>query len=154
VEHGLPVITELRWGLVTSSSKDEKIAYSLINARSETVAEKPAFRSAFKKRRCLIPADGFYEWHALGAKLKQPWRFVRLDRQPFQFAGLWDHWRNPDDADAEPLETFTVLTTTPNRVAAPIHDRMPVILDGGGAKPVAGRIDHSRNVGQSAPSLP
>lgn len=130
LEHGLPVITELRWCLVPSWAKDEKIAYSLINARSETVAEKPAFRSAFKKRRCLIPADGFYEWQALGAKLKQPWRFVRPDRQPFPFAGLWEHWRHPDDANAEPLETFTLLTTTPNGVAALVHDRMPVILDG------------------------
>jgi putative SOS response-associated peptidase YedK len=130
LEHGLPVITELRWGLVPSWAKDEKIAYSLINARSETVAEKPAFRSAFKKRRCLIPADGFYEWQQVGTKLKQPWRFVRPDRQPFLFAGLWEHWRNPADPAAEPLETFTILTTTPNTVAAPIHDRMPVILDG------------------------
>jgi putative SOS response-associated peptidase YedK len=130
LEHGLPVITELRWGLVPSWAKDEKIAYSLINARSETVAEKPAFRSAYRKRRCLIPADGFYEWQPVGAKLKQPWRFVRPDRQPFLFAGLWEHWRNPEDAAAEPLETFTILTTTPNSVAAPVHDRMPVILDG------------------------
>lgn len=82
LEHGLAVITELRWGLVPSWAKDEKIAYSLINARSKTVAEKPAFRSAYKKRRCLIPADGFYEWQPLGPKLRQPWRFVRPDRNP------------------------------------------------------------------------
>ncbi len=128
LEHGLPVVQELRWGLVPSWAKDIKIGYSLINARSETVATKPSFRSAFKKQRCLVPADGFYEWQQVG-KLKQPWRFVQPDYRPFVFAGLWESWRDPAN-DAQPLESFTVLTTEPNAVTAPVHDRMPVILEG------------------------
>ena len=129
LEQGLPVVRELRWGLVPAWAKDPKVGYSLVNARSETVAEKPSFRSAFKKRRCLVPADGFYEWQQLG-KLKQPWRFVRPDHEPFLFAGLWESWRDPADPSAAPLESFTIITTEPNAVAAPVHDRMPVILDG------------------------
>ncbi len=124
LEHGLPVVAELRWGLVPSWAKDVKIGYQCINARSETAAEKPAFRSAFKKRRCLVPADGFYEWQALG-KLKQPWRFARPDRRAFVFAGLWESWRDPaQPPEAEPLETFTIITTEPN----------PVILEGDGVR--------------------
>ena len=124
----------LRWGLIPSWSKDAKTAYKLINARAETVAEKPAFRSAFKSRRCLLPADGFYEWRTLG-KAKQPYLFRPRDRQPFAFAGLWEHWQPPTVADlwgsAEPpapIESCTIITTTANELVGEIHDRMPVML--------------------------
>lgn len=132
----------LRWGLVPGWAKDEKIAVQCINARSETVAEKPSFRSAFKSRRCLVPADGFFEWQKVG-KAKVPWRFVRPDGGAFVFAGLWESWQ-PTDRETK-LETFTILTTEPNRVAGKIHDRMPVILDAKGAEewldPERGRDD-------------
>lgn len=115
----------LRWGLIPSWAKDPKIGNSLINARGETVHEKPAFRSAFKARRCLVPADGFYEWRKLSGGSKQPYRITMADSSPFAFAGLWERWDKGD----EPLETFTIITTTANVLVAPIHDRMPVILD-------------------------
>ena len=115
----------LRWGLIPSWAKDAKIAHSLINARCETVAEKPAFRSAFKKRRCLIPADGFYEW-ARDSKPKQGYHFHRRDHGPFAFAGLWETWTNPDE---KPVETCTIITTAANEIVAPFHERMPVVLD-------------------------
>ncbi len=114
----------LRWGLIPSWAKDPKIAYSLINARSETAADKPSFRSAMKRRRCLIPADGFYEWKKVG-KQKLP-LYIRLrDESPFAFAGLWESWQPPQ---GDPVETCTILTTTANEVVAPFHERMPVIL--------------------------
>ena len=115
----------LRWGLIPSWAKDPKIGNSLINARGETVHEKPAFRSAFKARRCLVPADGFYEWRKLPGGGKQPYRITMADGSPFAFAGLWERW----DKGEEPLETFTIITTSANELVAPIHDRMPVILD-------------------------
>ena len=121
---------QMVWGLVPSWAKDVKIATSCINARSETVADKPAFRSAFKSRRCLVPVDGFFEWEKRG-KVKVPWRFVRQDGKEILFAGLWESWKPPGTEVA--LETFTILTTTPNAVAEPVHDRMPVILDVAGA---------------------
>ncbi|MBF2066291.1 MAG: SOS response-associated peptidase [Calothrix sp. C42_A2020_038] len=114
----------LRWGLIPSWSKDPNIATKLINARSETVAEKPSFRSAFKKRRCLIVASGFYEWQHREGK-KQPFYFQLEDKQPFGFAGLWEHWLSPD---GEEIDTCTILTTSANELMAPVHDRMPVIL--------------------------
>ncbi len=120
------VVNELRWGLVPEWSRDEAVGFSLINARSETLAEKPAFRTAFRSRRCLIVADGFYEWQVLG-RSKQPWRFARTDSDFLLFAGLWESWSSPDQAT--PLESFTVITTVPNSVVAPIHDRMPACLD-------------------------
>jgi putative SOS response-associated peptidase YedK len=95
----------------------------MINARGETVAEKPAFRSAVKQRRCLVPADGFYEW-IKGPAGKQPHYIHFADGRPFAFAGLWERWTKGD----EPLDTFTIITTTPNALVAPLHDRMPVIL--------------------------
>ncbi|MEQ1858427.1 MAG: SOS response-associated peptidase [Chthoniobacteraceae bacterium] len=119
--------TIVRWGLIPSWAKDAKIASSLINARSETVAEKPAFRSAYKKRRCLVPADGFYEWQKSGT-MKIPQHIFMRSGEPFAFAGLWEIWRDPATPDAESVRSFTILTTTPNEVLAPIHDRMPVIL--------------------------
>lgn len=117
-----------QWGLIPSWAKDPKIGNSLINARAETVAEKPAFRAAFKRRRCLILADGFYEWQREGegrGARKTPMFIQMKDGRPFAFAGLWETWKAPD---AEPLHTCTILTTTPNALMAPIHNRMPVIL--------------------------
>lgn len=117
----------LRWGLVPSWSKDAKAGASMINARAETVAERPAFRAAFKARRCLIPADGFYEWRKVEGGAKQPYRITMANGSPFCFAGLWERWTKGD----QPLETFTIITTTANELVAPIHERMPVILDPG-----------------------
>lgn len=113
-----------RWGLVPSWAKDASMGARLINARSETVAEKPAFREAFKSRRCLIPADGFYEWARTGGR-KQPYFFQMRDESPFAFAGLWERWRG---SDGETLDSCTILTTEANEVLRPVHDRMPVIL--------------------------
>ncbi len=115
----------LRWGLIPSWAKDRAIGDRMINARAETLAAKPAFRSAFRARRCLIVADGFYEWKKVGGR-KQPHLIAFRDRRPFAFAGLWERW----DGDG-PVESCTIVTTTANDVVAPIHDRMPVILDPG-----------------------
>ena len=117
-------LTQARWGLVPSWAKDDKAGASLINARCETVADKPAFRSAYEKRRCLVPADGFYEWQKTGLG-KVPHRFTLKDDSLFAFAGLWETWRQPDGT---PLRTISLMTTTANAVVAPVHDRMPVIL--------------------------
>jgi len=117
----------LHWGLIPSWAKDRKMASKLINARAETVAEKPAFRSAFRKRRCLVVADGFYEWQQQeNKKQKQPFYFRLSDGEPFAFAGLWEHWQ---DATGEEIESCTVLTTEANDLMRPIHNRMPVILE-------------------------
>jgi putative SOS response-associated peptidase YedK len=124
-------LCKLRWGLIPSWSKDPKIGASLINARAETVAEKPSFRSAYKKRRCLIPADAFYEWQALpGVKKKVPHRISIVakpngDDTLFQFAGLWETWRGDDGTT---LETCTIITTAANEFMQPLHNRMPVIV--------------------------
>ena len=115
----------LRWGLIPAWAKDPSIGARLINARAETVAEKPAFRSAFKSRRCLIPADGYYEWKKTGSR-KQPYYLRLQDERPFALAGLWDRW-NGGGKDA-PLETCTIITTEANEITCPIHDRMPAIL--------------------------
>lgn len=113
----------LRWGLVPAWSP-RPTPTPLTNARAETVAEKPAFRDAFRHRRCLVPADGFYEWkHTPDGR--RPWLFARRDGQPFCFAGLWERWTG---TDAEPLESFAIVTTTPNELVAPLHDRMPVVI--------------------------
>jgi putative SOS response-associated peptidase YedK len=114
----------VRWGLVPFWAKDVSIGYRMINARSETVLWKPAFREAFATRRCLIPADGFYEWKRLGS-LKQPFHFGMKDDSLFAFAGLWDRWNS---ADATVVESCTILTTTANGLVGDVHDRMPVIL--------------------------
>jgi putative SOS response-associated peptidase YedK len=116
----------LRWGLIPSWASDPKIAYKLLNARSETVAEKPSFRAAFKQRRCLIPASGFYEWQKGSGKTKQPFFIRPRDGGLFSFAGLWECWHDPKGAT---VETCTILTTGANELMRPIHDRMPVILD-------------------------
>ena len=115
----------LRWGLVPFWAKDPAIGNRMINARSETVAEKPAYRASWRKRRCLVLADGFYEWQATGGP-KQPFFFHRQDGYPFAMAGLWDRW---EKGESGLLESFTILTTTPDEVVAPIHKRMPVILE-------------------------
>jgi putative SOS response-associated peptidase YedK len=114
----------LRWGLIPSWAKDPKIGNQCINAKAETVAEKPAFRSAFKKRRCLVVATGFYEWQVRG-RTKQPMWVGLRSQQPFAFAGLWEHWK---PAEGEPFETCTIITTEPNDLMRSIHNRMPVIL--------------------------
>ncbi len=116
--------TRLRWGLIPSWAKDMKIGASLINARGETVAEKPAFRTAFRRRRCLIPADGFYEWKRDGSQ-KTPYLMTLQDESLFAFAGLWDRWKSPSGGT---IESCSVITTTPNELMATLHDRMPVIL--------------------------
>jgi len=114
----------LRWGLVPSWARDARIGSRMINARAESVLERPAFREAFRRRRCLVPADGFFEWQPRGGG-KHPFLVRLRGGGVFAMAGLWARWRSPD---GEPLDSFTVLTTTPNEVVAPLHDRMPVIL--------------------------
>ena len=115
-----------QWGLVPFWAKDEKIGHKLINARSETAAEKPSFRAAFRKRRCLVLADGFYEWRKeKDGKTKTPVHLRLKSGEPFAIAGLWESWTRPE---GEELFTFTILTTSPNELAATVHDRMPVIL--------------------------
>lgn len=113
-----------KWGLIPSWAKDPKIGNRMINARAETLAEKPSFRTALKKRRCLVLADGFYEWKREG-KLKTPMYIQLKDRRPFAFAGLWETWNSPE---GEWIKTCTIITTTPNALIEKIHDRMPVIL--------------------------
>lgn len=115
----------LRWGLVPSWAKDTSIAAKMINARAETVAEKPAFKKAFQRRRCLLPADGFYEWQTIDGK-KQAFRIRFADGEPFAFAGLWERWM---DAQGNELETCAIVTTDAAPAIAEIHHRMPVILD-------------------------
>ena len=112
------------WGLVPFWAKDPKIGNRLINARAETVAEKPAFRTPFRKHRCLVLADGFYEWDKKGAK-RVPYRVVLYDKKPFAFAGICDYWK---DKDGNELKSFSIITTDANDLIARIHDRMPVIL--------------------------
>lgn len=120
--------TLARWGLVPAWAKDIKFGgYSTINARAETVATKPAFRAAFRHRRCLIPASGFYEWQVRpDAKTKQPWFIAHKDGEPLAFAGLWERWQDPVGMA---LDSCTILVTAGNELMRPIHDRMPVILD-------------------------
>jgi putative SOS response-associated peptidase YedK len=115
----------LHWGLIPFWAKEKSIGNRMINARSETVAEKPSFRNAFKKRRCLVVADGFYEWKK-AANGKQPYRIVMKDREPFAFAGLWESWRDKED-DRE-VESCTFISTDSNETMRQIHPRMPVIL--------------------------
>lgn len=113
----------LKWGLVPRWAKDPGIGNKLINARAETVTEKPSFREAFARRRCLVPVDGFFEWARRGER-KRPFYFHMRDGEPFAIAGLWERW----EGDGGPLETCTLLTTEANELLAPYHDRMPVIL--------------------------
>ncbi|HUV58370.1 MAG TPA: SOS response-associated peptidase [Acidimicrobiales bacterium] len=124
------ILDRYRWGLVPSWSKDPAVGNRLFNARGETVAEKPSFRSAFARRPCVIPVDGFYEWDHRAGRAKQPHYFTRADDQPTLFAGLFEHWRDPNGPeDAAPLATCTIITTEPGDDMDGIHDRMPVVLD-------------------------
>jgi putative SOS response-associated peptidase YedK len=129
----------LRWGLIPFWAKDPSIGNRMINARAETLATKPAFRQAFERRRCLIIADGFYEWQAEGA-VKVPYWIHREGRRPFAFAGLWDRWRPPE---GEPIVSCAIVTTRATEALRPIHERMPVILPPGARErwldPDAGR---------------
>jgi putative SOS response-associated peptidase YedK len=118
----------LRWGLVPSWSADARGAARMINARAESVTSKPAFRAALARRRCIIPADGFYEWRRDGPE-REPWFFRRADQAPMAMAGLWELWRS-DDSD-EWLRTCAIVTTVANRMVAPVHHRMPVLLEPG-----------------------
>lgn len=123
-ERPVRIVSMVRWGLIPYWSKDDKRAYKMINARAETVAERPAFRESIQRHRCLVPADGFYEWARL-APGKQPYHFGMIDGSLFAFAGIWDRWKSPT---GELVESCSILTTTPNTLLADIHDRMPVIL--------------------------
>lgn len=125
---GVRVLEGLRWGLVPFWAKEPGIGGKMINARAETLAEKPSFKAALTRRRCLIPADGFYEWDKAGGT-RQPVHFRLRDGGLFAFAGLWEEWRDPAAPDdAPPLRTCTIITTEPNTVVGRYHDRMPVIL--------------------------
>jgi len=136
------ILSRVRWGLVPSWAKDPKMGDRMINARAEQVADKPAFRTAFTKRRCLVPADGFYEWQVVappstpkGRPKKQPVFVHRRDGEPMAFAGLWEVWKVPDEFTDVPdgvdegwLRSCAIVTTRPNDLLAPVHDRMPVLL--------------------------
>ncbi|ANE45143.1 hypothetical protein SY83_00955 [Paenibacillus swuensis] len=124
---GVNRIGQLQWGLLPPWAKDERMASQLLNAKAETIREKPSFRKAYLSKRCLIPADGFYEWK-LTPRGKQPMRIQLKDRGIFSMAGLYEFWKDPNMPDRQAIATCTVITTTPNRLMEGIHDRMPVIL--------------------------
>jgi putative SOS response-associated peptidase YedK len=124
---GKRVMHLLRWGLIPHWAKDPGLGAKLSNARGEAVADKPAFRDAFNRRRCLVPVDGFYEWKATG-KQKQPYYFSLKSGEPFALGGLWESWRT---SDGDILRTCCLITTGPNETMAPVHDRMPVIVSRG-----------------------
>jgi putative SOS response-associated peptidase YedK len=121
-------LSELRWGLVPRWSRETVPSAMRINARAESVADKPSFREAFERRPCLVPATGFYEWKRIG-RGKEPWFVAREDGEPFCFAGLWERARGPE-AEGGALETFTIVTTEANERVRPLHDRMPLVLRG------------------------
>ncbi len=141
-------LVALRWGLVPFWAKDPSIGNRMINARAETVAEKPAFRAAYRRRRCLVPADGFYEWKK-ERQGKTPWLISREDGEPLAFAGLWERWTSTETG--EDIESATLITTAANEFMAALHDRMPVILDpdtadrwlAGGDDALGYAIDHT-----------
>ncbi len=125
-QDGTRIISGLKWGLIPHWSKDDSFASKLINARAETLAEKPSFRDAFKHKRCIIPASSFYEWDKKSSGTKQPYYFYLKDKDVFGFAGLYEEWL--DKETGELVETCTIITTEANKVLEPVHDRMPVIL--------------------------
>ncbi|MEI8006538.1 MAG: SOS response-associated peptidase [Bacteroidota bacterium] len=116
-------ISLFHWGLIPSWAKEKSIGYKMINARSETILEKPSYKNAFRSRRCLVPADSFFEWKKDSEKT--PYRILMKDEKPFAMAGIWDHWTT---ADGEIIHSFSILTTSSNEMMSSIHDRMPVIL--------------------------
>ena len=118
-------VTAYRWGLIPHWAEDPRIGNRMFNARAETLATSPAFRDAFRRRRCLVPVDSFYEWRREG-KNRQPFRIVGADGRPLALAGLWSGWRDPDSGEVR--RTFTIVTTGPNELMRPIHDRMPVVV--------------------------
>lgn len=122
---GIRLAEPLQWGLVPGWARDPSVGSHMTNARSDTISSKPAYREAFKKRRCLIPANGFYEWQHVSGKTKQPWHIFRADGAPLVFAGLWEKWQTPD---GDLLESCSIITTDANEFMAEIHTRMPVIL--------------------------
>jgi len=127
LDRGTRDVEMLRWGLIPFWAKDMKIGYRMINARSETIQEKPSFRNAFKQRRCLILADGFYEWQKQSGKApKVPFYFQLADGAPFAFAGIWESWNPPE---GKPVRSCSIITTEPNELVAMAHNRMPVMLD-------------------------
>jgi len=127
-QDGVNVLKKMRWGLIPSWAKEERIGYRMINARAEEIDRKPTFRPLLPRRRCLVLADGFYEWEKRGqgkGRVRIPYRFTLKDESPFAFAGLWDKWRSPE---GEELETLTIITTRANKLVSAVHNRMPVIL--------------------------
>jgi putative SOS response-associated peptidase YedK len=122
-------LTVMRWGLIPFWARDGKMAFNTINAKAETITTSPTYREAIKCRRCLVPAEWFYEWRKVDAKTKQPYAIAMKDDSLFAFAGLWDTWKDKETGKA--LETYTVITTDPNELMEPIHNRMPVILHRG-----------------------
>jgi len=123
LEEGKPVLKEMQWGLIPFFSKEPKMEFTTINAKAETLNSRPMWKRLLKDKRCLIPADGFYEWEKAG-DAKKPWRFVLKNREPFLFAGLWDQW---SDANQD-LQTFTIITVPANPLVSKVHNRMPCIL--------------------------
>ena len=121
-------LSELRWGLIPSWAKDPKVGDRMINARAESLVDKPAYERAFRRHRCLVPAEGFYEWQRRGSG-KQPMFIHRRDGEPMALAGLWAAWRDGNEADADWLRSCTIVTTNANDTVAPLHDRMPVVLE-------------------------
>jgi putative SOS response-associated peptidase YedK len=118
-----------RWGLVPFWAKDPSVGSRMINARAETILDKPAFRRPLERRRCIIPADGFYEWQAIeGRKARQPWYIRRVDGDALAFAGLWESWRPVQGSDEGRIVSCTIITTAANDAVRPVHDRMPVVL--------------------------
>lgn len=125
-QRGVGELTKLRWGLVPSWAKDPAIGNRMINARAETIAEKPSFRSAYRSRRCLVLADGFYEWHTEGG-VKIPYYISLASGEPFAFAGLWENWHSRETGES--LQTTTIVTTEANDFLSKLHHRMPVVLE-------------------------
>ncbi len=125
-EHGQPHFALVRWGLVPGWSREMRPGRPLINARAETILEKPSFSGAMKHRRCLIPADGYFEWQGDTPGKKQPYRFTRPDQGLFAFAGIWEHWMTSEGSE---LESAAIITTAANDAVAPVHHRMPVIIE-------------------------